>query len=280
MHCARSTASTGSRRCARRRSASWSRPGPSKGDSSMSATCSSSPIRTSPASDSSPAGIRSWPADGRAQRSRLLEATARELEKVRRMVTGGRPLQGQEPIGKRVRQVARPLPTGPTLSAADSGGRFRVSSREKRRSLPSWPKRQPRARRWRKEDASVTPVIARRSTNSWSTLRQRIQRGRLYGKEHIGVRVGKVLNKYKVGKALPAAHRGRSIRLRDRPGEGPSRSGPRYGLYVVRTSLPKETLDAASDGPQLQTPGLSVERAFRSFKTMDAQGPTHPPPPG
>ena len=40
------------------------------------------------------------------------------------------------------------------------------------------------------------------------------------------------------------------------------------GLYVVRTSLPQETLDAAQTVLSYKLLG-SVERAFRSFKTMD-----------
>ena len=47
---------------------------------------------------------------------------------------------------------ARPLPTGlQPLSAADLGRTVSSIESRKRRSLPSWPKRQPRARRWRKE---------------------------------------------------------------------------------------------------------------------------------
>ena len=200
-----------------------------------------------------------------SQRSRLLEATARELEKVRRMVTGGR-LQGQEPIGKRVRQVLGHYRLGQhyRLQIREDGFEYRVEEEALAAELAQAATKSPEvAQRRRQRYARHRQVIDQQLEH----LRQRIQRGRLYGKEHIGVRVGKVLNKYKVGKHFQLHIEEDRFDFEIDP-EKVQAEAALDGLYVVRTSLPKETLDAAQTVLSYKLLG-SVERAFRSFKTMD-----------
>ena len=200
-----------------------------------------------------------------SQRSRLLEATARELEKVRRMVTGGR-LQGQEPIGKRVRQVLGHYRLGKhyRLQIGEDDFQYRVAEEAIAAELARAATKSPEvAQRRRQRYARHRQAIDQQLEH----LRQRIQRGRLYGKEHIGVRVGKVLNKYKVGKHFQLHIEEDRFDFEIDP-EKVQAEAALDGLYVVRTSLPKETLDAAETVLSYKLLG-SVERAFRSFKTMD-----------
>ena len=49
-----------------------------------------------------------------------------------------------------------------------------------------------RLQRWKRHVETIAKQL--------DQIRQRIGRGQLHGKDKIGVRVGKVLNKYKVGK--------------------------------------------------------------------------------
>ena len=94
-----------------------------------------------------------------------------------------------------------------------------------------------------------------------------VQRGRLKGKDKIGVRVGKVVNKYKMAKhvSLEISEGHFSYRiLEEKVGE----EARLDGLYVVRTSLSKGQMsgeDAVRSYKQLS----HVERAFRSMKGID-----------
>jgi len=94
-----------------------------------------------------------------------------------------------------------------------------------------------------------------------------VQRGRLKAKDKIGLRVGKVLNNYKMAKhfALEIGDGQFSYRiLEEKVGEEASLDR----LYVVRTSLSKEEMrgeDAVRSYKQLS----HVERAFCSMKGID-----------
>jgi transposase len=89
----------------------------------------------------------------------------------------------------------------------------------------------------------------------------------LRGQDRIGLRVGKVLNRHKVGKHFVLSITEESFSYR--------RDDPKIeqealldGLYVIRTSVPRTTLPAES--VVLRYKDLcKVERAFRSLKTVD-----------
>jgi len=94
-----------------------------------------------------------------------------------------------------------------------------------------------------------------------------VERGRLRGRDKIGVRVGKVVNKYKVGKhfVLDIDDDAFSFRIDE---DKVAAEAALDGIYVIRTSLPKARMDAAQT--VLSYKQLSqAERAFRSFKTVD-----------
>ena len=94
-----------------------------------------------------------------------------------------------------------------------------------------------------------------------------VARGELIGKDEIGVRVGLVVNKYKVRKhfALNIQDASFSFELRQ---DQIAAESALDGIYVIRTSLPKERLDAPGAVRSYKLLGR-VERAFRSFKMID-----------
>jgi transposase len=98
-------------------------------------------------------------------------------------------------------------------------------------------------------------------------VRTRIDNGSLVGRDKIGVRVGKVVNKYKVAKhfALTIEENGFEFkRLADQI----AAEAALDGLYVIRTSVP--TNQMSSDEAVRSYKALAeVERAFRSMKTID-----------
>lgn len=126
--------------------------------------------------------------------------------------------------------------------------------------------------------ACRNPELARRRAHKRQALleatavelekvRARVARGALKGAAAIGVRVGRVLNKYKVGKhfalEITAAH----FAFR-RLEEEIAAEASLDGVYVIRTSVPKRELSAA-DAVRSYKALAQVERAFRSLKTVD-----------
>lgn len=98
-------------------------------------------------------------------------------------------------------------------------------------------------------------------------VRTRIENGSLAGRDKIGLRVGKVVNKYKVAKhfALTIEEGGFTFqRLEQQIGAEAALDG----LYVIRTSVPKKQMDSA-EAVRSYKALAEVERAFRSMKTID-----------
>jgi hypothetical protein len=95
----------------------------------------------------------------------------------------------------------------------------------------------------------------------------RRERRPLRGKDKIGVRVGKVLGRYKVGKHFVLEITDESFHwVRDV--ENVAAEAALDGFYVVRTDVPGDVLSAEETVRAYK--GLSaVERAFRSLKTVD-----------
>ncbi|HHH31855.1 MAG TPA: IS1634 family transposase [Polyangiaceae bacterium] len=94
-----------------------------------------------------------------------------------------------------------------------------------------------------------------------------VRRGRLRREREIGLRVGKVLNKYKVGKHFNLTiEEGRFEYEVDRIRV--ETEAALDGIYVIRTSLGQDQL-SAEDAVRSYKSLSQVERAFRSFKTLD-----------
>jgi len=94
-----------------------------------------------------------------------------------------------------------------------------------------------------------------------------VARGKLKAKDKIGVRVGRVVNKYKVAKhfELKIGEGRFSYRFLE---EKVAAEAALDGLYVIRTSLSKERMDEA-DVIRSYKQLSNVEQAFRSFKGID-----------
>jgi transposase len=87
------------------------------------------------------------------------------------------------------------------------------------------------------------------------------------GKDAIGLRVGKVIGKYKMGKhfELEISDEGFSYRRNE---DKITQEAALDGIYVIRTSVPAAVMDAQTSVKTYKK--LSdVERAFRSYKTVD-----------
>ena len=94
-----------------------------------------------------------------------------------------------------------------------------------------------------------------------------VRRGRLKGQDAIGVRVGKVINKYKVAKHFVLAIGAQAFSYHI-DAEKVEREAALDGLYIIRTSLAADTLSAA-DTVRSYKQLSNVERAFRCYKTID-----------
>lgn len=93
------------------------------------------------------------------------------------------------------------------------------------------------------------------------------ERQRLRGADKIGVRVGRVLGRFKVGKHFRYEIRDDGFTF-ERNVEAIRAEAALDGLYVIRTSVPKAALGA--EGTVEAYKNLAyVERAFRSCKTVD-----------
>jgi transposase len=98
-------------------------------------------------------------------------------------------------------------------------------------------------------------------------VRGMVARGKLKGSATIGVRVGRAVNKYKVAKHFELQITDQSFDFSVRESQIIGEAGL-DGVYVIRTGVAKRTMD--SDDTVRNYKALSnVERAFRSFKTVD-----------
>lgn len=98
-------------------------------------------------------------------------------------------------------------------------------------------------------------------------VRAMVERGRLRGADRIGVRVGRVLNKYKMAKhfELEIEPRGFAFRVREAQ---VAAEAALDGIYVLRTPLERKHMDAAQVVRSYKSLA-EVERAFRCLKTVD-----------
>jgi hypothetical protein len=100
-------------------------------------------------------------------------------------------------------------------------------------------------------------------------IARRVAAGRLRGRAEIGLRVGRVINKYKVAKHFQVTITETAFRFSVRTARVQTEAAL-DGIYVIRTNVSAATVSAAEAVRQYKA--LSqVERAFRSLKTVDLQ---------
>jgi len=98
-------------------------------------------------------------------------------------------------------------------------------------------------------------------------IKARVDAGKLTGADEIGLRVGKVINQYKVGKHFELAITDTNF-LFARKTDSIAAETALDGIYIIRTSVPASQMDA-SDCVRNYKALANVERAFRSLKTID-----------
>ena len=98
-------------------------------------------------------------------------------------------------------------------------------------------------------------------------VRRMVAKGRLEEKGAIGLRVGRVINKYKVAKHFKVKIGEKSLAWQIRE-EQVAAEAALDGIYVIRTSLEKTEL-SSEDAVRSYKLLSGVERAFRSMKSMD-----------
>ena len=98
-------------------------------------------------------------------------------------------------------------------------------------------------------------------------VRTRIENGSLTGRDKIGVRVGKVVNKFKVAKLFALSIEEDRFEFH-RLAEQVAAEAALDGIYIIRSSVPKKHMDSA-EAVRSYKALSQVERAFRSMKTID-----------
>jgi hypothetical protein len=98
-------------------------------------------------------------------------------------------------------------------------------------------------------------------------VRTSIQAGRLRGQDKIGLRVGKVINQYKVAKHFELDITEAALSFQ-RNEQGITAEAALDGLYIIRTSVPASRMDAPECVRRYKSLA-QVERAFRSLKSID-----------
>jgi transposase len=98
-------------------------------------------------------------------------------------------------------------------------------------------------------------------------IQERVHAGKLQGADAIGVRVGRIINQYKVAKHLELTITDIALSW-TRKREEIAAEAALDGLYIIRTSVPPQQMDAATCVRNYKSLA-HVERAFRSIKTID-----------
>ena len=98
-------------------------------------------------------------------------------------------------------------------------------------------------------------------------IRVRVEDGALAGRDKIGIRVGKVVNRYKVSKHFALTIEDARFEFH-RLEQQILAEAALDGLYVIRTNVPKKQMDSA-EAVRSYKALAEVERAFRSMKTID-----------
>jgi len=200
-----------------------------------------------------------------AKRIALLEATTRELDQVSRMVSRGR-LHGKETIGTQVRKILKQYKVGKhyTVDIRDDGFDYQINrnalaAEVATKSNGKTKVAEARLARFERHIKSIAGKLDK--------VRKRTQQGQLQGKAAIGVRVGKVVNKYKMSKHFVLHITDDSFRF-EIDQEAVDAEATLDGIYVVRSSVSAETMDADQTVRSYKLLS-NVEHAFRCLKSID-----------
>lgn len=199
------------------------------------------------------------------KREALIDATTAELDKVHRMAGQGR-LHGENAIGDQVRGTLKKYKIGRhyTVTVRENGFDYRINQEALAIAAAKGTKgddglKAKRLERYTRHIEAIGTKLEK--------VRIKIERGSLYGKDEIGVRVGKVINKYKMAKHF-ILHIEDSAFNFEINQQSVDAEAALDGIYVVRTSVEKVVMDtdqAVRGYKQLS----AVEQAFRCLKSVD-----------
>lgn len=102
---------------------------------------------------------------------------------------------------------------------------------------------------------------------SLEKIKARVDALKLVGRDEIGLRVGKVINQFKVAKHFELAIGDNTFTFA-RKTDAIAAEAALDGIYIIRTSVPSIQMDSA-DCVRNYKSLANVERAFRSLKTID-----------
>ena len=118
-----------------------------------------------------------------------------------------------------------------------------------------------------KSRAHKREALLAATESSLAKIKTRVDAAKLTGQDAIGLRVGKVINQYKVAKHFDLAI-GEAAFSFQRKADSIAAEAALDGLYLIRTSVPAAQMDAP-DCVRNYKALANVERAFRSLKTID-----------
>lgn len=200
-----------------------------------------------------------------AKRTALLEATAKELEKVRQMVQRGR-LHGREAIGEQIGKILKSYKIGNHYRVNIREDGFDCTVDEEMLIAAAVEKANENAARAAELSARCKQHIES-IAKKLDKVRAKVEQGRLRGKDRIGVRVGKVINKHKMAKHFALTIDEASFDYEVKQANVDSEAAL-DGIYIVRTSVSKATMGAEQTVRSYKL--LSeVEYAFRCLKSVD-----------
>ena len=183
--------------------------------------------------------------DSRSAADALLDAICKRIERVRASIKNGT-VQGRDSIAIRLGKLLKNsrLEEQVVLDVRDDGFDFRIADKRHAAELAF---------------ESICDKLAK--------IRILVEQGRFGGKDKIGIRIGKMINKYKVAKHFVLDIRDDGFEF-SRDTKRIDAEAALDGIYVIRTSVDAERLSA--EGAVRSYKSLSqVERAFRSIKTVD-----------
>ncbi len=198
------------------------------------------------------------------KRNSMLEATAQELKKVRRMVDRGR-LRSKDEIGVEVNKILASFKLGKhfKVEIRDQGLDFGLDEKALSAELEAQAKRSPEGAQERLDRAKQHIQAI---TKKLERVRYRILGGQLRGKAEIGVRAGRVIGKYKMAKHFILKITDSSFDFEINAASVAAEASL-DGIYVIRTSLPEKRI-SAEDAVRSYKQLSRVERAFRTLKTI------------
>jgi len=103
--------------------------------------------------------------------------------------------------------------------------------------------------------------------NELAKVQAMVESGKLSGQDKIGLRVGRVINKYKMAKHFVLTVQDRAFSYK-RNHDSIAQETALDGIYIIRTSVTADRMDSA-DCVRSYKFLANAERAFRSLKTVD-----------